>query len=115
MVDSGEALFISANLPWKDTLRDQLGYWIERLSLSLVIIDPLVMWELGVKKNAADEMTRLMYGLRRIVQKTGCTILVVHHNRKGGGDYGEGIRGSSAIYGAVDFALELKKTEELLK
>lgn len=35
------------------------------------------------------------------------TLMMVHHNRKGGGDYGEGIAGGHALLGIFDIAIEV--------
>ena len=37
----------------------------------------------------------------------GKTIIFLHHNRKGGGEYGEGIAGGHALLGVCDMALEI--------
>jgi predicted ATP-dependent serine protease len=37
------------------------------------------------------------------------TLIAVHHDRKGGGEHGEGIAGGHAFLGAVDIAIELKR------
>jgi hypothetical protein len=41
------------------------------------------------------------------------TLLLLHHVRKGGGDYGEGITGGHAFLGIVDVALELLRETNL--
>jgi len=107
-----EGFFISSGRAWGKEERDQLAFHIENQSLQLCIIDPLVLWKPGTSENSAEEMAELMYGLRQVVQLTGCTVLVVHHARKGQGDHGDNMRGSSAILGACDIALELRKGQE---
>ena len=42
----------------------------------------------------------------------GKTILFVHHDRKGGGEHGEGITGGHAFLGVVDIALELRRDSQ---
>ncbi len=105
-------LLLSTGKPWDADLRTLLGAFIIEHDLALVIIDPLVLWQPGTKENNAEAMAPLMYDLRRVVQDTGCAILIVHHSRKNPGNHGDSIRGSSAILGAVDVALELIKEEE---
>lgn len=105
-------LFLSVGRPWSDEMRGQLAFEIEANSLQLLIIDPLVLWRPGVNENAVDEMAALMYELRQVVMLTGCTILVVHHSRKGTGDYGDNMRGSSAIHGSCDVSIELRQRGE---
>ncbi len=105
-------LFVSTGKPWDAGLRALLPAFIIEHGLTLVVIDPLVLWQPGTKENSAEAMAALLYGLRNSVQDTGCAILIVHHARKAGGDHGEGIRGSTAILGAVDVAIILHKREE---
>ena len=104
-------LLLSTGRPWGADLRALLPALIIEHDLSLVVIDPLVLWQPGTKENSAEAMAALLYGLRNSVQDTGCAILFVHHARKAGGEHGEGIRGSSAIFGAVDVAMILHKRE----
>lgn len=106
-----EGLFISAGGGWGAAQRCNLQDYIEKLSIQLLIIDPLIKWKPGTRENVAEEIGLVMYDLQNIVQKTGCTILVIHHNRKAGGDYGDSLRGSSAILGSCDVALELVRED----
>lgn len=41
------------------------------------------------------------------MRAAGKTLILVHHNRKGGGDHGEGIAGGSALLASVDLAVML--------
>lgn len=107
-----EGLYLSVGIPWTKEMRAGLYNFVALHGLDLLILDPLVLWKPGTRENNAEEMASLMYGLRRVVQLTSCSLLVVHHSRKGGGENGDSIRGSSAILGAVDVALELVKEEE---
>lgn len=107
-----EGLFISAGRPWNEEQRENLAFYINELSLQLLVIDPLILWKPGARENVAEEMAELMYGLRQVTMLTGCSILVVHHARKGEGAYGDNMRGSSAILGACDIAVELQRKDE---
>lgn len=107
-----DGVFISAGKAWREAERLRLSEYIRTLSLQLVVIDPLILWRPGTRENVAEEVGVLMYSLRQVVQETSCTVLIVHHSRKGGGDYGDGMRGSSAILGAADAAIELAKEED---
>lgn len=106
-----DGVFVSAGKAWGEVERLRLAEYIKALSLQLVVIDPLILWKPGTRENVAEEVGVLMYSLRQVVQETGCTVVVVHHSRKSGGDYGEGMRGSNAILGACDVAIELQKKE----
>jgi hypothetical protein len=39
----------------------------------------------------------------------GLAVLIITHHRKSGGQYGEGIRGASALVGACDIVLEIER------
>lgn len=79
-------------------LDEQLG----QLKPSLVVIDALIDVSGGADENAAGDMQRLMQALRALAEKHQCAIVLIHHSGKAG-QY----RGSSAILGAVDLALEI--------
>jgi len=75
-----------------------------------VVIDALVDVMPGGDENAAGDVHRVFMGLRTIAAETDAAILVIHHTNKAGG-----YRGSSAMFGAVDALLTLKKTDKYFK
>ena len=77
---------------------------IEKTKTEVIIIDVLRNFFDG-KENDSDVMSSIMNKLRRMVENFGVTIIVLHHTDK----LGENYRGSSAIAGAVDLAISLKK------
>lgn len=90
-------------------LYEELRKYILAHSISLVIIDTL-----GSFWNVEDEnsATRVMEALKPILHEartTNACFLLLHHNRKSGGSAGLEIRGSNAIFAAVDVALILKE------
>ncbi len=105
-------LFICSGVASNEELRMSLQAFVNYHGMDLLIIDPLIFWRPGTKENNAAEMAALMNELRGVVHETGCSILLVHHSRKGGGDQGDAIRGSSAILAAVDIALEIRKENQ---
>ncbi len=54
-----------------------------------------------------SEMARVLKPWIAAREAKGSTLIFVHHNRKGGGEHGEGISGGHAILGAIDIALEM--------
>jgi DNA repair protein RadA/Sms len=52
--------------------------------------------------NAVNPFIALCKDLRK-------TLIILHHNRKGGGEGGEGISGAHALLGSVDIALEIRR------
>ncbi len=81
----------------------------------LICFDTLSAGSPGMEEND----TRFAAGLnilKRIGPQYGCTFMVLHHSRKGGpgggGDDRESVRGSGAIFNAVDVVLQLFKRED---
>jgi hypothetical protein len=70
----------------------------------LIVIDVFRNFFEG-KENDSDVLSKIMLNLRTIVEKTGISLIILHHTTKNGETY----RGSSAIGGAVDLEIWLKK------
>jgi hypothetical protein len=87
-----------------------IGRWSETHSGGLVFIDTLAIWAGIEDENDAAKVTAALGAVMALAQSTGLAIILVHHTRKGGGDHGEAIRGSGAMLGTVDIALELTYT-----
>lgn len=81
----------------------------------LICFDTLSAGSPGVEENDTSIAAGLNI-LKRLGPKTGCTFVVLHHSRKGiaggGGDDRESVRGSGAIFNAVDVVLQLFKRED---
>jgi hypothetical protein len=71
--------------------------------VELVVIDTLARCTVGADENSAKDMGRIVTALDRIRDATG-HVCVVHHAGK---DTTKGLRGSSALLGAVDTVIEL--------
>ena len=72
-------------------------------TMRLVVLDTLARCMPGAEENSAREMGLVADALSRIAG-AGAAVLVLHHPARNG----TGVRGSSAIDGAVDRVLELK-------
>ena len=70
---------------------------IENQGAQLVIIDALVDIMAGGDENSVQDTQPIILALKRIAEKTGAAIIVIHHTNKQGG-----FRGSTAIPGAGD-------------
>ena len=70
---------------------------------ALIVFDTLARCCVGGDENSAKDMGTAVEALAFLSRQLGCTCLVVHHTRKDGGDY----RGSGALLGAVDTAIEI--------
>jgi hypothetical protein len=76
---------------------------------SVVIVDTLRNL-LGLRDESDNsEVARALIPFITASRDKAMTLIGVHHDRKGGGDHGEGISGGHAFLGAVDIALELKR------
>lgn len=88
-------------------------------SLKLIVLDPLRNVHSGAE-NESDAMIDVLSRLRFIHRKTGATVLTPHHAKKlsredildGSLMAGGAIRGSSAIFGALDSLMMIARDEK---
>ena len=85
----------------------------ERTGAGMIVIDTLSFWGAlpAEREKDAGAAQDLMEPLVRAA-RADVAVLLVHHGRKGGGEDGEGVRGSTAIAGAADIILELERPRE---
>lgn len=102
--------FIMAGLKSLDHLLAALTSWHDPDAPALVVIDTLAVWGDIKDENDAVAVTRAITALAVWAQQTGSAVVLVHHTRKGGGDHGEAIRGSSGILALADQSIELAYT-----
>ena len=92
---------------------DALVRLIVKKKARILVIDVLAH-VLGVgDENDAAALRKPLQSLRRIVEETGCSIIALHHPRKGGstGESHDDLRGSSALAGAVDLLLRIERPD----
>jgi len=93
-----------------ETFRSLKEFIIEK-SIKLVLLDTLSMfWGVTDENNNAEVQRRLAPFLT-LARETNCAVLLVHHERKSGGEGGREIRGGSALFAMVDQALLLDRRE----
>ena len=101
---------------------DDAGRWrglhdeIERLGITLVVVDPLVKLH-PADENVAGQMSRVMTALQALT-RSGAAVLVVHHTVKHaaeGGSIGNAARGSGAIISSTDGNLVLSREGDHLR
>lgn len=68
----------------------------------LIIVDTLAAATAGADGSSDRDMGLVCDRLRKVANELDCAVLIVHHSGK---DVSKGMRGSSAILGAVDFSL----------
>ena len=76
----------------------------------LIILDTLARMFHGLNESATEDMGRFIAGVDLMRRETSAAVLVIHHT--GWNDTRE--RGNSSLRGAVDAALSLSKSEEVL-
>jgi len=83
---------------------------IEELGpLRLIVIDTLNQTSAGADENSAKDMGCYIASMKRLRDATGAAVVVVHHSGK---DPGKGMRGSSALLGAMDTTVEVERDKD---
>ena len=84
--------------------------------IDLIVFDPFRNLHYGDENNSGD-IIKVMENLRAVRDITGAAILVIHHTRKPSAsdknNPGFAIRGSGAIFGAVDGLIALSNVEDI--
>jgi len=105
--------FIKSQLNLGSTLedRDALVAEIVRIGVkpSLVIIDTFARATPGLEENSAKDVGSAITIMSSLQDDLGCGVLIIHHSGK---DQARGMRGSSALLGAVDLELECQKISQ---
>lgn len=70
--------------------------------VKLIIVDTLAAATTGADGSSDKDMGTVCERLRKVATALECAVLVVHHSGK---DVSKGMRGSSAILGAVDYTI----------
>ena len=96
-------------LALKEAIDDTLTYTKPKL----IVIDTLArsFAGSGAEENSATDMGYFVRSCDILREWYDCTVLAVHHSGKSGVD-GQGLRGSSALLGAVDTSIAVKRRNE---
>jgi hypothetical protein len=85
----------------------QITAFIREHQIQMVVLDTLgSFWQIQDENNNS-EVERRLRPWRDLAHLTNCAVVLIHHQRKVGGEGGREIRGGSALLGAVDQALLL--------
>jgi len=106
--DLGNAQFRAVNGGPQLGDPDAVGAFVHEigdLKPDLVVFDTLARASLGLDENSAQEMGRVVASADYIKDTLGACVLLVHHTGK---DAERGIRGSSALTGAIDTGISVK-------
>ena len=108
--DDAPVYFIKAQLNLRSTLEDAEAVIaaIRELGVvpSLIVVDTFARAFAGGEENSAKDVGEAVSVLGYLQEQMRCGVLIVHHAGK---DESRGMRGSSALLGAVDLELECKK------
>jgi hypothetical protein len=91
-----------------------LGLWelVKQIHPVLIVIDPLFKFVRIRDEKAYAEVCNAIEPLLTLARETGAHVLLLHHSGKmERSDAMDSILGSTAIFGAVDSAIVLKKTD----
>ncbi|WP_300621407.1 AAA family ATPase [Dokdonella sp.] len=94
--DGGVRAFVRA-------VTDELG------PLRLIVIDTLNQTAAGADENSAKDMGRYIASMKLLRNVTGAAVVVVHHSGK---DLSKGMRGSTALLGAMDTTVEVERASD---
>ena len=75
----------------------------------MIVIDTLARSFVGKDENSATDMGMFVRNIDLIRERFDCTVLAVHHSGK---DSDKGMRGSSALRGAVDSEFEIVRRKD---
>ena len=80
-------------------------------NFNVVIVDTVARALPGSDENSATDMGAFVDACDRIRHHTGAAVMGVHHSGK---DVSRGMRGSSALLGAVDTSIEVKNSDGVI-
>jgi archaellum biogenesis ATPase FlaH len=84
----------------------------KRLNAKLLIVDTLAQFAglMGDSENDSGAVLEAVRPLQEIAGR-GIAVLILYHDRKSGGEVGDATRGSSALPGAADVVLSLRRPD----
>jgi hypothetical protein len=91
-----------------EALKSIRDFIIEK-KIVLVVVDSLSRFWKVQDENNNMEVIREVSPLLEMARETNAAVLLVHHERKSGGEDGRSIRGGSALFGLVDQAIFLER------
>lgn len=103
-------LFVMEQAPWASD-DGQLIEFVKELREvrpALVVIDTFARSAVSLNENDARDMGTFVAAMDGVWRGTGAAVLVIHHTGK---DEGRGARGSNALFGAVECAVEASLDE----
>lgn len=99
----------AGSIPWPELVRQAMAYCHQH-ELRCLVVDTWDRWTSlrGDAENAAGAVNEALEPLQ-YAAASGLAVLIVSHQRKSLGEFGEAVRGSNALTGGVDVVLELER------
>jgi hypothetical protein len=91
-----------------EAVRSQVG----EQSVAMVVVDTLARAMPGVDENSSQEIGLVIAACDRVKETLNCTVVPIHHSGK---EVTKGLRGSSAIQGAVDASFSIDCDDKILR
>ncbi|MGH2353069.1 MAG: AAA family ATPase, partial [Chloroflexota bacterium] len=93
---------------WPDLVRViRQEAWRRRCAY--VIVDTVRAWCPQAEQTPEGANAVVNLARQEWAERAGLGVVFVHHDRKGGGEYGEGVSGTYGLVGAVDILVELRR------
>lgn len=117
-IDGSDNLYFNSEYEFNlDYQRDLeiLERFITLYNIKFLVIDTFRRVT-NLKENSADDISGFFSKLKRLVEKTKVTILLLHHHRKGlsNGNENDRLRGSSDLVNYVDSVIQLERKGKYL-
>jgi hypothetical protein len=98
--------------PWVDMIGDAVRE-AKTIGAILLVIDSMAFWAaLEPEREKDSGAAQAIMDALDEATRAGLAVLLVHHQRKAPGEYGTGVRGSTALAGAVDVVIEYERLGE---
>ena len=114
-IESAEDLYLlhgyrAASMSW-ESVAEAAARRAAGTGARLLVVDTFMHFAglRGEEENSSGAVQHALRPLQHAAAKHGLTVVVVHHDRKAGGDVFSSGRGSSAFQGVVDLILNLRR------
>jgi KaiC/GvpD/RAD55 family RecA-like ATPase len=103
------------------TTIEELKEYITTFEIGILVIDTLSLFWGIEDENDNARAIKALSPLLNLARETNCAIILIHHERKSGGENGRSVRGAGSLFGLVDQLLILDrrhggtKTQRTLK
>jgi hypothetical protein len=98
-------------IPWS-TVASGAAQECKRLGAKLLVVDTLAQFA-GLSGDSENDSGAILEAIRPLQEIAGMEVgvFILYHDRKSGGDVADATRGSSALPGAADIVLSLRRPE----